>query len=138
MKNENKRFVRNLQITQMYTDKASNRERFRPTGNPAWKPPRSKCYQARTALTDILVEDINDLIFKNKPKHNISKLERKTILNLRNDKSIIIKRADKGGCIVILDSHCYASKVNDMLSDTTTYTKTSVDLHKSKNKLIQL
>jgi len=61
----------------MFNDKDSNREPF--TGNPAWKPPRSKYHQAQTALTDILVKDINDLIFKNKPKHNISKLEKKLL-----------------------------------------------------------
>jgi len=72
MKNEIKHFVRNLLIKQMFTDKASERELF--TRNPAWKPPRSKYHQALTALTDILVKDINDLIFKNNLKHNISKL----------------------------------------------------------------
>jgi len=60
IKNEIKHFVRNLQIKQMFTDKASDKEPF--TQNPAWKPPRSKCHQALTALTDILVEDINHLI----------------------------------------------------------------------------
>ena len=138
MKVEIKHFVRNLQIKQIFTDKTNTREPF--TGNPTWQPPRKKCHQALVALTDILMEDINDLIHLNKLKHNISKLERKTILNLRNDKNIVIKRADKGGCIVILDTHSYVSKMTEMLSDAKTYTATTViDLPKAKeqvNKII--
>ena len=134
MKSEIKHFIRNLQIKQMFEDKNNtNREPF--TGNPGWKPPRTKCHQALTALTDILEEDIDKLIHKNKLKRNISQIERKTILNLRNDKNIIIKRADKGGCIVVMDTQSYLSKMNTMLSDTTTYTTTTVDINNAKKQV---
>jgi len=55
----------------MFTDKTNNREPF--TGNPGWKPLRIKCHHALTAFTDILVEDMNDLIFKKFRKKTYSK-----------------------------------------------------------------
>ena len=56
-------------------------------------------------------------------KDNLSHGERQTLLDLRNNKSIVIKPADKGGAIVILNRTDYITKDESHLSDTITYEK---------------
>ena len=57
--------------------------------------------------------------FKN--KYNISKHEWKDILNLKKNKDIIIKEADKGGTVVIMNTKHYLKTISDHLNDETTY-----------------
>lgn len=66
-------------------------------------------------------------IFNNFPKnndtikHNITIEQRKAISSLSDDKSIVIKEADKGGGIVIMNKDYYKSKILEMLSDASYY-----------------
>jgi len=73
------------------------------TGNKKWKPPTYKSHQAIAAMEDMLSEDITKLIKNNTIRHNISNKDREALISLRQNKSIIIKKADKGGSIVVLD-----------------------------------
>ena len=54
-------------------------------------------------------------------KHNITLEQRKAIKVLSEDESIIIKEADKGGGIVIMNVDFYKSKVLEMLTDVSYY-----------------
>ena len=49
--------------------------------------------------------------------------ERKALQSLKEDSSIQILPADKGRCVVILDSEEYDQKCADLLSDSKTYSK---------------
>ena len=55
------------------------------------------------------------------PTDNMSREERRALKTLRDDKSIIILRADKGNSTVVMDRTKYDSKINNMLCDTKTY-----------------
>lgn len=57
----------------------------------------------------------------NQVKSNISKSQQKAISRLQNDNSIIIKEADKGGAIVIMDKEYYQHKIQEQLGDTNSY-----------------
>ena len=57
--------------------------------------------------------------FKN--KSNISKHKWQDILNLKNNKDIIIKEADTGGTVVIMNTKHYLKMISDHLNDKTTY-----------------
>ena len=57
--------------------------------------------------------------FKN--KSNISKHEWQDILNLKKNKDIVIKEADKGGAVVIMNTKHYLKMISDHLNDETTY-----------------
>ena len=50
-------------------------------------------------------------------KSNINKSQRKAIKDLQKDTSIVIKEADKGGAIVIMDANHYEQMVSDQLED---------------------
>ena len=46
--------------------------------------------------------------------------------NLKNDDSIIIKEAEKGGAAVIMDKTFYREKIYEMLADKEHYTEVTV------------
>jgi hypothetical protein len=64
---------------------------------------------------------------ENKIKHNITLNERNAIESLTKDKSIIIKEADKGGGIVIMNSLFYKTKILEMLNNSEYYRHISSD-----------
>ena len=64
------------------------------------------------------------------PKHNLTKDQHLQLQELRNDTSIIIKEADKGGGIVIMNTDYYVIKIMDMLSNTSTYEKSNANVEK--------
>jgi hypothetical protein len=79
---------------------------------------------------------VRKLFFQNKTKQNLSKFDRKALLTLSNDKNIIIKKADKGGSIAVINSEMYKNKMLIMLADAKTYTLTDdIDLNKAKKEV---
>ncbi|CAH2299139.1 Hypothetical predicted protein, partial [Pelobates cultripes] len=54
---------------------------------------------------------------------NLTRKERKALKALMQDKNIIIKAADKGGGVVIMNSQDYTNENRRLLSDTNTYLK---------------
>ena len=57
------------------------------------------------------------------PKSNLSKVEWATINDLKIDKNIEVKEADKGGFVVILSKSHYKSMILPQLNDEKTYKK---------------
>jgi hypothetical protein len=53
--------------------------------------------------------------------NNLSKFEINALNTLKMNKSIIIKKADKGGGIVVLDNNKYLNQINTLLLDAKTY-----------------
>ena len=60
-------------------------------------------------------------------KQNLTHSERKGLKELRNNPNIIIKEADKGGTVCIMDRSFYAQKMKDLLNDPETYVKVQND-----------
>ena len=73
---------------------------------------------------------------KTSREDNLTKEERKALQELRNDDRIIIKEADKGGALVIMNKQFYENKLvmEDHLNDSTTYTKVDKDIDKNTTK----
>ena len=106
------------------------------TGNKQRKPPKNKQHQAIVALGDILNEEFSRVIKHNNNRNNISNNDRHALKSLRNNQNLIIKKADKGGCIVILDSNDYVKKITALLSDSQTYSSIdNIDLNKKKSEV---
>ena len=57
------------------------------------------------------------------PKRNIDKEEEQALKELKEDKDIVILKADKGNCTVIMDRPDYDQKINAMLNDNDIYSK---------------
>ena len=71
---------------------------------------------------------------------NLSRDEEEALLRLIRDDSIIIRPADKGSGIVILNAEDYLSRLDQEVSDDTTYELTTGDktseVHKKVKKLV--
>ena len=69
-------------------------------------------------------------------KSNITPEESKAIATLKKDKSIVVSKADKGNCTVILDTQDYNNKMFNLLSDTGTYKEIKKDPTKKIERCI--
>ena len=73
-------------------------------------------------------QDISSLLRRCKPpKRNLSKQQHFALKNLRNKSDIVILRADKGNATVVMNTSDYNAKINQLLSDETTYKKVKTD-----------
>ena len=71
---------------------------------------------------------------KHKSIPNLSTKEKKALKNLRNDTNIVITKADKGNCTVIIDKDKYEEKIFKLLNDKDTYVLIKNDLTKILNE----
>lgn len=55
--------------------------------------------------------------------NNLTKTQREELKSLRDDKSLVIQNADKGGAIVLLDRSLYDQEAKRQLANTTFYKK---------------
>ena len=78
---------------------------------------------------------MNEIKKKNngKFKRNLKKEEWTAISTLRNDKNIVIKPADKGGNIEIMDKEDYIQEGLRQLSDNTHYEELEEDPTQNNN-----
>ena len=85
----------------------------------------------------------NEICFNNcpEPKHpkltNISRGERLAITNLTRNREIIIKPADKGSAVVVMNRNDYIAEGHKQLSDTNFYTKVDTDLTAHHMQVVQ-
>ena len=71
---------------------------------------------------EVFINTINNFpITITKTKDNLTHSERKGLNDLRNDNSIILKEADKGGSIIIMSKDYYKERVMEQLNDTEYY-----------------
>ncbi|OCT74329.1 hypothetical protein XELAEV_18033295mg [Xenopus laevis] len=69
------------------------------------------------------LENLND----KKIQNNLNREEKEILKNLTNNKNIVIKPADKGGGIVVMDTIKYKLEIERQLSDSETYNKLKGD-----------
>ena len=68
---------------------------------------------------------------------NLSTEEWKAMRSLADDRSIVIKKADKGSSVVVWDRNDYVMEAEKQLSDANVYEKMLQDLVGTSNKLFQ-
>ena len=78
-----------------------------------------------------LVENDVGLLLKNKQGsksfHNLPKNEKQALLDLQSDTSVLIRPADKGGSVVLMDRTVYVNEGHRQLLDNTFYKKLRSD-----------
>ena len=81
----------------------------------------------RNRTLDTAVDFLNEQTVScdNKPATNLRKEEWNALKELQDDKTIIIKEADKGGSTIIMNTTHYERMVYDLLLDEGTYKKVS-------------
>ena len=83
-------------------------------------PPKSND-EYLTLVLDSLSKLPGDTKSSSKPKNNITQAEIAALNKLKNDDNIIIKQADKGGAVVVMDKTYYKEKVLELLDNRENY-----------------
>ena len=94
-------------------------------GKGSFNPPAN-----RNRKLDAVVNYLKAQAFEEKPensKNNLSKSDMKGLKELKENEKIVIKEADKGGCVVIMDTSHYVNMVMMQLNDKKTYQTTKND-----------
>ena len=86
--------------------------------------PDNTTFIIRSKVVDVLNK-------KHKSIPNLSIKEKKGLKNLRDDTNIVITKADKGNCTVIIDKDKYEEKIFKLLNDKNTYVILKNDLRKN-------
>ncbi len=110
----------------------NDRERFTPT--TGWTPLAGKSTGLDSFLTATKEEILDEVI--GKCQKNLTKEEMKALKELRENDTVEIKPADKGGCIVIMDRKWYEEKCLRQLGNREHYMRTGTDQTNSVAKRI--
>ena len=97
-------------------DLVKNRSRFSPQRSDDHA--LNLCVDNLNRLSTTLLESENT---QRRKSCNINFHERKALTDLKRDSSLVIKNADKGGCVVVMDATYYKDKMLELLNDTETY-----------------
>ena len=90
-----------------------------------WMPPIG-----RDRMLDLYIELVKEYIIQEittNNKSNISTEERKGLRDLMNDESIVIRPADTGSGIIVMDKEDYVNKVKEDINNNSTYKKIGKD-----------
>ena len=101
---------------------------FKP--KPSWKPPKGN--PSLELFLSQIEKELFEVSKSNLGYSNFSKEEWQCIRLLANDRSIIIKKADKGLCVVVWDHEDYIAEVSKQLNDESVYKSV-----KFKDKILQ-
>ncbi len=127
-----KEFNRRLRLKEYFFEENSDEIETDTQGplvrnKSTWNPP-SKRNRTLDICIDNLTEtskNLSSIHIKN-TQDNLSKRERRALQQLQTNKHIIIKEADKGGAICIMNKEFYATKITEMLDDEQTYKQTKI------------
>lgn len=116
------KYHRRLKLAIHYGDKDESEPRpFTPKSD--WSPPLSQLPPPVTTLVRADYEFLHNQFHINHIKPNLLKEETKALKELKENKHIILKPADKGSAVVILDREQYLQEGYRQLNDETYYTK---------------
>ena len=88
---------------------------------------------------DEIIKEVSKLnIKKQTPKNNLSKAERNALQQLKTNRDIVIKEADKGGAIVIMTKEQYSNMVMKHLNTDTYEAVTEKNIDKKVMKKLKI
>lgn len=115
-------YHRKIQLASYF--RGNKREKLQKfTSSSFWMPPRDKI---PSEVIDLIQKDKKDFQrhFKRySEKSNLSQQEKEALKQLMQNKHIVIKPADKGSAVVILNRQHYILEANRQLNDKTYYSK---------------
>ena len=132
-------FTRKLRLTEFFAAEENNSTDTESIarGKGSFAPPANRNRTLDATINYLKTQTFTETT--EKVKNNLTKNERKGLQELKINKDIIIKEADKGGCVVVMDTEHYVNMVMSQLKDKKTYqtTKNNCD-KKVMEKLSEL
>ena len=126
-----KEWERRMRLAEYFADKGDRSQDFienQYRKKSGWTPP-----EGRDKWLDLYLESVSKEIIQNINQHqqtNMTDKDLRAIQELVMDNSIIIRPADKGSGIAIIDTDEYINKIEKELQDTTTYKQMDRDITK--------
>ena len=129
---DNERFCRNIRLHEYFPSRTINYTSSVKT-NKSWTPP-----EGRSEHIDSLIKKVrnhyNNLItnIPTDTQNNLSTNQRTAMKELSSNTNIVVKEADKGGAITIINTSDYITDCVLLLNDAKTYQTTSseiIDIH---------
>ncbi|XP_061190029.1 uncharacterized protein LOC133197859 [Saccostrea echinata] len=96
--------------------------------------------KGRNSLLDTVCNTLQNIPLnneKNNTRNNLRKEEEKAVQSLTNDSSIVIKEADKGGAVVVMNAEFYKTKILQMLINSEFYDEISENSDKKTMRKIK-
>lgn len=122
LKSDLDEFTRQLRLKEYFFDRDNSSETHLVSNKSDFIPPEN-----RNVELDQFIDFVNRLpVGRDNSKTirpNLNQSERDALKLLRSRPDIVIKEADKGSSVVILNKAFYQEKITEMLQDTDTYTK---------------
>ena len=121
LKTDSQEFSRKIRLLEYFNDQQPNGDDKSLVKNPSnFVPPMSE-----DKYLNIFIEATKNYHKQHATakKSNLTRGEQNALNELKNDDTIIIKEADKGGATVIMDKTFYRAKVHEMLADNERYTE---------------
>ena len=137
LKKDTENFTRKLRLIEFFADEEANDDNNISLVKKKGKFTPSR---ERNKTLDIIIDFLHKQNFEETKKNNtsnITKDENKGIMELKNNAEIIIKEADKGGAVVIMNREHYKKMVLDQLEDSKTYKTTKDNCDKQVLKKIK-
>lgn len=135
MKSDIKEFTRKLRLGEFFLDNDTDDNSI-VKNKSNFMPPRGR-NRVLDNYIDHLTQTSERKSANNNSKTNLTRKQQKALSEIQQMDNIIIKEADKGGAIVIMDKDYYEIKLLDMLSDTETYKEIPKNIDKDIRKKIQ-
>ena len=110
-------FARRLRITHYFRNSTRQHKKHPFKLKSQWAPPKASNPKLEEYIEKTLAEEPE----RRHPKPNLSKKEARTLQELGKNRDLVIKKADKGSCIVIQDRSTYVAEGKSHLADTSTY-----------------
>ena len=125
-------FTRRIQLAEFFHN-TENTDDSLVRNNSKWTPPLG-----RSMALDSFIKNVTGIPLANTPqttqscKSNINIKQRHAINDLINNKNIIIKEADKGGAVVIMNTTHYKQMSDNILNDISYYKPLDKDPQKTE------
>lgn len=138
-------FSRRIRLKHHYENKNKDNDETTPnveyTPNPfklssGWTPPPGR-NKDLDSFINCIVEDICQEPQKRKKYSNLSRNELVALRELKNDEDIIIKPADKGGAIVLMNRADYINEANRQLNNQMFYEQVRSNQNEKISKKIK-
>ena len=92
----------------------------------------------KARLLDTALTSYQNFSSDKDPPENLTPSESKALKRLSKNKNIVIKKADKGNTVVILDKCSYISAIEEILNDNSKFSKLDIPAGKEINHIVNL
>ena len=135
-------FQRRMRLREFFVDTDSKEETpewMRVKKKSTFTPTKGRECNLDTYLEQVTTDTLKLLRVNSDANcENLTGKEREALEVLRKEESIVIKPADKGGALVIMDKVDYDEAVLKMLSDGNFYTESKEDLNSGFEKIVDV